>query len=242
MDMEKLAIKLVAWIQERVGDASCKGIVLGLSGGLDSAVLGVLCKKAFPDNVLGIMMPCHSVPGDEEHAAMLAEKFGIPTKTIVLDGVYDTFLRVLPDFQPEERAGNLARANLKARLRMVTLYHAANQLGYLVGGSGNRSELTIGYFTKFGDSGVDILPLGNLVKGEVRELARYLGVPDEIIDKPPSAGLWEGQTDEQEMGFTYEALDRYILTGEAPGELKVIFEARKHASAHKGETPPIARF
>ncbi|MCJ7604571.1 MAG: NAD(+) synthase, partial [Dehalococcoidales bacterium] len=196
----------------------------------------------FPDNTLGIMMPCHSIPGDEEHAMILAKKFDIPTETVALDDVFDTFLRLLPDFQPEERVANLARANLKARLRMVTLYHAANQLGYLVGGSGNRSELTIGYFTKFGDSGVDILPLGNLVKSEVRDLARYLGVPDEITDKPPSAGLWAGQTDEQEMGFTYEALDRYILTGEAPEELKVVFEAKKHAGAHKGETPPIPRF
>ena len=136
----------------------------------------------------------------------------------------------------------LARANLKARLRMVTLYHVANQMKYLVAGSGNRSELTVGYFTKHGDSGVDILPLGNLVKKEVRELARFLKIPPAIIDKPPSAGLWAGQTDEAEMGFSYEALDRYILTGDAPEEIKKRIVALKAASVHKCTTPPVPEF
>jgi len=125
---------------------------------------------------------------------------------------------------------------------MVTLYYISNQLKYMVAGSGNRSEITVGYFTKHGDSGVDIMPLGNLVKGEVRELARYLEIPREIIDKPPSAGLWEGQTDEAEMGFSYEDLDRYILTGDAPQELKRKIEAMKAAAAHKSAMPPIAEF
>jgi NAD+ synthase len=125
---------------------------------------------------------------------------------------------------------------------MVTLYYVANQLKYMVAGSGNRSEITVGYFTKHGDSGVDIMPLGNLVKAEVRELARHLKIPREIIDKPPSAGLWEGQTDESEMGFSYAALDRYILTGEAPEELKRKIEAMKAASAHKRAMPPIPTF
>jgi len=112
-------------------------------------------------------------------------------------------------------------------LRMVTLYYIANQLGYMVAGSGNRSELTVGYFTKYGDGGVDILPLGNLVKSQVRELARCLGIPREIIDKPPSAGLWEGQTDEAEMGLSYEALDNFILTGKATEEVREKVEAMK---------------
>jgi NAD+ synthase len=137
---------------------------------------------------------------------------------------------------------NLCVANLKPRLRMVTLYFFANKLRYLVAGSGDRSEITVGYFTKYGDGGVDIMPLGNLVKEEVRELARHLKIPQEIIDKPPSAGLWEGQTDEGEMGFSYESLDRYILTGKAPQELKSRIEAMKAASAHKGMMPPVAQF
>ena len=123
---------------------------------------------------------------------------------------------------------------------MITLYNTANQLWYIVAGSSNRSELTIGYFTKYGDGGVDIMPLGNLAKSQVRELAGYLGVPQEIIDKPPSAGLWKGQTDEEEMGLTYEVLDNYILTGNAPDDLKKTLETRKATSQHKCETPPIA--
>ncbi len=242
MDNEQRTRKLVAWIKEKVTAAGCKGVVLGLSGGLDSSVLGALCKRAFPDSVLGIIMPCHSINTDKAHAGIVADLFDIPTMEVCLDDAYDTMLQVLPDYQPEKALGNLARANLKARLRMVTLYYIANQLKYLIVGSGNRSELTVGYFTKYGDSGVDILPLGNLVKDEVRALARHLKIPGEIIDKPPSAGLWEGQTDETEMGFSYEALDRYIMTGDAPEELKRKIEAMRAAAAHKCATPPVPDF
>jgi len=242
METAMLARKLTAWIKDRVLKAGCRGIVMGMSGGIDSSVLAALCIKAFPDSTLGLIMPCHSINEDSVHAEAAAKKFSIPVKTVVLDGTYDALLQTLPDFQPDRSLTRLAHANLKARLRMVTLYHAANQMKYLVAGSGNRSEITVGYFTKHGDSGVDILPLGNLVKKEVKELARFLKVPPEIIDKPPSAGLWEGQTDEAEMGFTYEALDRYILTGSAPEELKKRIEALKAAGAHKRTAPPIPPF
>ncbi len=239
MDTESVSRKLVAWIREMVTGAGCQGVVLGLSGGLDSSVLGVLCRQAFPQNTLGLIMPCHSTDADKEHAEILAEEFSIPTKTVVLDDIYDTLLETLPDFQPDSALVKLTRANLKARLRMITLYYTANQRQYLVTGSSNRSEITIGYFTKYGDGGVDILPLGNLVKSQVRELANYLGVPQEIIDKPPSAGLWEGQTDEKEMGLTYEVLDNFILTGKAPENIKQTLETRKAASRHKCVMPPI---
>jgi NAD+ synthase len=240
MDTGQTTRKLVAWIKKKVQDAGCRGVVLGLSGGLDSSVLGALCQRAFPQNVLGVIMPCHSLDTDKAHAGIVAGQFNIPTMEVCLDSAFDALVQILPDYQPEQAIGNLARANLKARLRMVTLYYVANQLKYMVAGSGNRSELTVGYFTKYGDSGVDILPLGNLVKDEVRELARYLDIPREIIDKPPSAGLWEGQTDEAEMGFSYEVLDRYIMTGNAPGDLKKKIEAMKAAAAHKCAMPPIA--
>jgi len=239
MDEVKLAEKLAAWIKEKVRAAGCKGAVLGMSGGIDSSVVAALCIKVFPKNTLGLIMPCHSIDADRTHAEAMAKKFSVPTKTVILDSIYDTLLKILPDFKPDPSLMRLAQANLKARLRMVTLYHTANQLKYLVIGSGNRSELTVGYFTKHGDSGVDILPIGNLVKKEVRELARYLKIPQEIIDKAPSAGPWSGQTDEGEMGFTYEALDNYILTGKAPEELKKRIEAMHAASAHKCATPPI---
>ncbi len=240
MDIEQRAAGLVAWIKDKVQAAGCRGVVLGLSGGLDSSVLGVLCRRAFSRDILGVVMPCHSIDTDKAHADILARQFDIPSIEVPLDSAFDAMTKILPDYQPEPALSNLARANLKARLRMVTLYYIANQLRYIVAGSGNRSELTVGYFTKHGDNGVDILPLGNLVKGEVVELARYLKIPDEIIDKPPSAGLWEGQTDEAEMGFSYEALDRYILTGDVPEELKRKIETMKAASAHKRAVPPIA--
>ncbi|MBN1692203.1 MAG: NAD(+) synthase [Dehalococcoidales bacterium] len=242
MDVELTAKKLSGWIKDKVLAAGCKGAVLGMSGGLDSSVLAALCIRAFPENTLGLIMPCHSSEKDKEHALLVAEKFSIPVKTAVLDDIYNEYLKILPDFKPEKSLTQLARANLKARLRMITLYYTANQLKYLVIGSGNRSEMTVGYFTKHGDSGVDLLPLGNLVKKEVRELARFLKIPSVIIEKAPSAGLWAGQTDEAEMGFTYEALDDYILTGKAPEELKKRIEGMRAASTHKCTTPPIPDF
>lgn len=242
MNAELLAVKLSGWIKDKVTAAGCKGVVLGMSGGLDSSVVAVLCIKAFPQNTLGLIMPCHSNVKDKEHAESVAKQFSIPTKTVVLDDIYDEYLKILPDFKPDKSLKQLAQANLKARLRMITLYFTANQLKYLVVGSGNRSEMTVGYFTKHGDSGVDILPLGNLVKKEVRELARFLKIPRGIIDKAPSAGLWVGQNDEAEMGFTYEALDNYILTGKAPEELKERIEGMRAASTHKYTRPPVPEF
>lgn len=239
MNAERQASKLVAWIKEKVTTAGCRGVVLGMSGGLDSSVLAVICQRAFPQNTLGVIMPCHSAPEDKVHALAVASRFAITTAEVALDGIYDTILQTLPDYEAEATRVQRARANLKARLRMIALYYIANQLQYIVAGSGNRSEITVGYFTKYGDAGVDILPLGNLVKGEVAELARYLEIPREIIEKPPSAGLWEGQTDEAEMGVSYEFLDRYILTGNAPQELKKQIETMKAAADHKRAMPPV---
>jgi NAD+ synthase len=125
---------------------------------------------------------------------------------------------------------------------MVALYYITNQLRYMVVGSSNRSEVAIGYFTKYGDGGVDIMPLGNLVKAQVKELARFLGIPQPIIDKPPSAGLWDGQTDESEMGISYEALDSFILTGEASDGVRKKIEKMMAGSAHKRSLPPIPEF
>jgi NAD+ synthase len=239
MDWAQLAGKLVSWIREQVASAGGKGVVVGISGGLDSAVAAVLCQRAFPKGYLGVLMPCGSIPEDGEHARLLASSFSIPTELVALDSVLKVLLGVLP--APEEPGlSQCAEANLKVRLRMLTLYYFANQLGYIVVGSSNRSELAIGYFTKYGDGGVDILPLGNLVKGQVRELAQFLGIPQSIIDKPPSAGLWPGQTDEGELGFSYEELDRYLVTGRASGEVRAKIEARIAASAHKRRLPPVA--
>lgn len=205
----RLSEEIANWIAEKVKEAGRQGAVFGMSGGVDSSLVAVLCKKALGDNALGLILPCHSRPEDENCARLVAEKFGIKTESVVLDSIYEGFLEILP-------AGDrIAKGNLKPRLRMATLYYFANKFNYLVAGSGNKSEMTIGYFTKYGDGGVDILPLGSLLKKEVRGLAKELGVPDEITKRTPSAGLWEEQTDEGEIGISYNHLDKAIAAVES---------------------------
>jgi NAD+ synthase len=240
--MEALAGRLTAWIREQVTGAGCSGAVVGMSGGVDSAVAAALCKRAFPENMIGVLMPCHSAPEDAAHAQMVAARFGIPTRVVVLDGIYDALLRALPAAEVPPERQRTAVSNLKPRLRMMVLYYLAKQRGYLVVGSGNRSELATGYFTKYGDGGVDILPLGNLVKAQVRELAGFLGVPQEIIDRPPSAGLWPGQTDEAELGISYQELDHYLITGEAAAGAHRRIQSLMAASRHKLRPPPVPDF
>ena len=227
-----------AWIITKVKESGAKGVVVGLSGGIDSSLVAVLSRRAVGDNLLGLIMPCHSNPTDIEHAGILAKKFSIRTQTIDLAPVYALMVKVLPE------GIDIARANLKPRLRMITLYYFANSLGYLVAGTDNKTESFTGYFTKYGDGGVDILPISHLLKRQVRAMARELGVPDEIITKPPSAGLWEGQTDEGEMGITYEELDT-IIAGIESGNTEGLNPAlvkkakRMHASTeHKRRLPP----
>jgi NAD+ synthase len=234
MDVAELSIKLIDWIKEKVNAANAKGTVFGLSGGIDSAVVAVLCKKAFPDGVLGIIMPCHSSQEDEKYARLVSDKFEIPVEKIVLDDPFDSLVKTLGDI-PYSR--NMAVVNIKPRLRMTTLNYFASKNKYLVAGTSNLSELTIGYFTKHGDSGVDILPIANLVKTKVKELAVHLGVPEDVVKRVPTAGLWEGQTDEGEMGMSYEQLDNYILTKQAPKEIRQRVDSMNERSEHKRNMP-----
>ena len=236
-----LSKKISAWIKKEAGKAKKDGIVFGLSGGIDSAVVAALAKEALGDNVLGLVLPCKSVSEDRELAVKVAKEFNIKTKEISLDTLYDEFSGVDPE------ATNLAKVNLKPRLRMIALYYFANTLNYLVAGTGNKSEIAVGYFTKYGDGGSDILPLGGLLKKEVRELAREIGVPSEIIERPPSAGLWHGQTDETEMGITYGELDKAIVAieeGKAKGIDKAVLSKVKKMmenSEHKRVNIPKYR-
>jgi len=239
--MQQLTVKLVLWIREKVSAAGLEGVVFGISGGLDSSVMAVLCRRAFTENILGLLMPCHSCQQDEQYAIAVASKFSIPTRTIVLDDIYDSLLKILP-LDAASSASQMAKGNLKARLRMLTLYFYANQLRYLVVGSGNRSELAVGYFTKHGDGSVDILPLGNLVKRQVKKLAGFLGIPQEIINKPPSAGLWPDQTDEDELGLSYNELDDYLTGGKVPEKIKLKVEKLIASSDHKRKPPPVPDF
>lgn len=240
--MSQLAARLASWIRDRTEAAGRSGAAIGMSGGIDSSVAAVLCKRAFPEATLGLLMPCHSAPEDEEHARMVATKFDITVAMVNLDTAFDTLSAVLPVRGGPQPQGRSARANIKARLRMICLYYCANEQDSMVVGSSNRSELYTGYFTKYGDGGVDIAPMGNLVKTQVRDLARFLGIPDIIIEKPPSAGLWQGQTDEAEMGLTYEDLDRYLLTGEATPEVRQRIEGLKAAGSHKRQPPLVPAF
>lgn len=233
-----LATGIENWLNKKLSDSGRRGCVVGLSGGIDSAVVAAILKKVCgKQNMLGVLMPCHSNPRDAEDAALVAEALDIPTMTVDISSIYDEFLAVLGDSTPD--SSNMAFANIKPRLRMSVLYFIAQKEGFLVCGTGNRAELTIGYFTKFGDSGADLLPLGDLLKGEVRSLASWYGVPQPIIDKPPSAGLWPGQTDEKEIGLSYDQIDMYLLRGEgAPETIELIEHAREHSN-HKRTTPEI---
>jgi len=266
MDCEKVAYALGAWIRERVLAAGCRGIVFGLSGGLDSAVVAGLGMRAIPEGCLGVVMPCHSDPEDVEDALACARAFDLPTLVCDLTSPFDRHLALVsgclsnaaaqPDLafaapaltqladaaarvpMSDPGRSRMAQANLKPRLRMTVLYYYANTLGYLVVGTTNRSELTVGYFTKYGDGGSDIMPLAGLVKWQVRELASYLGVPRHIIEKAPTAGLWSGQTDEGEMGISYAELDHYILTGKADDAVRRRVDSLNRASQHKLARPP----
>lgn len=194
--------KIINWIREQVKQAEAHGIVLGLSGGLDSCVAAFLARQALGKNrVLGLILPCHSQRSDLDDAKLFARKFGIKTKTVDISAIFDSLIRILP---PADR---LTKANIRPRLRMLVLYYFARKLNYLVCGTSNKSEIEAGYFTKYGDGASDIVPLGDLFKTQVKKLARDLGIPEKIIHKPPTAGLWPGQTDEIEMGITYQELD-----------------------------------
>jgi len=241
---------MAEWLRARVHDAGARGIVLGLSGGIDSAVVARVAQMAFPDGVMTVIMPADSDPQDAADAQLVAETFDLPVMTIDLARPLEALLvqtqQAIGTWPPgsapdDEKLAKMAQANLKPRLRMTTLYYVANRLNYIVAGTGNRTEIAIGYYTKYGDGGVDVLPLGSLVKSDVRALARELGVPARVIEKPPSAGLWAGQTDEGEMGFTYAELEDYLLRGPdavAPATVMKI-ERLARASEHKRHLPPV---
>lgn len=231
--------EIINWIREQVKESSAKGIVFGLSGGLDSTVIAYLCKSAVGENLIGLILPCHSSKNDIEDAKFIAKKFDIKTIFIDLSDIHNEFLKILP------KGNKISHANLKSRLRMTTLYYFANKLNYLVVGSGNKSELSIGYFTKYGDGGVDILPIGDLLKTDVQNLAEQIGVPQRIIKKKPSAGLWKGQTNEGEIGITYSELDKILKAIEKKNIKKFPkYKSNKiknliKISSHKREIPRI---
>ncbi|MEW6181996.1 MAG: NAD(+) synthase [Bacillota bacterium] len=243
MRTKELVSSLTDWLAQQLKDSGLSGYVVGLSGGIDSAVVAALCKKACPGNTLGIIMPCFSEKRDAEDAETTAKHFGIEFKTVSLNEVYRLLAETLTGKTLAELdKKDICLANMKPRLRMTTLYFHANRRRALVAGTSNRSELAIGYFTKYGDGGADVLPIGNLLKFQVREVAEYLGVPKPIIQRPPSACLWEGQVDAGELGFTYDELDQYLLTGEASPTSRKKIEFLCGANLHKKKIPPMPEF
>lgn len=252
MDYNKLADEIAAWMCARLRDANAKGFVLGLSGGVDSAATAALCTRAVGDEVLGVWMPCHSVPEDEMYARMVAQALGIELQTVDLCAAYDAFMAALEPSLPPARGQDalrlkMAGANLKPRLRMSALYYLAQSHNYLVAGTGNKPEIMVGFFTKYGDGGVDLEPMGDLFKHEVRQLARALGVPQQIVERTPSPGLWPGQTDEGEMGITYAEIDAILAAWDAgrepdlPEASIAKVRAMVERSAHKRALPPVFR-
>lgn len=234
--MDQVVLYLVKWIKERVTGAGAKGGVVGISGGVDSAVVAALMKIAYPDNTLGVIMPCHSNPKDTEYGHLVVKELGLEFLETDLSQVFDSMLATL---KTSKENNNMAIANLKPRLRMTTLYYYAASKNYLVIGTGNKSEILTGYFTKYGDGGVDIEPIGNLLKGQVYQLAKHLNIPEAIIQRAPSAGLWDNQTDEEEMGISYRELDKYLSTQEGSENVTEIIDKLVAKSKHKRELPPI---
>lgn len=205
---------IIDFIRDTIETTGCEGTVVGLSGGIDSAVVTKMCADAIGgDRVLNIFMPTSvTQPDDYRDTMELSKLWGTRYKVVEIQRAVDAFTATLFTNVPAP----LEKGNISARCRMVVLYNNAKKTNYLVAGTSNKSELMMGYFTKFGDGACDLCPMANLYKTQVWEAAKILGVPEKIIDKVPTAGLWEGQTDEVEMGITYKDLD-IVLDGISKG-------------------------
>jgi NAD+ synthase len=246
-----MAVAIKEFIRHHVGGAGADGVVVGLSGGLDSSVVARLCVDALGrEKVLGVALPDENTPEEgREEVADYADALGIELLTRPIEPVVEAFVHLLG-----REIERVQRGNVTARCRMIVLFHEAKERNRVVMGTGNKSELLCGYFTKFGDGGADFLPIGDLYKTQVRKLGEHLGIPRDILDKTPSAGLWEGQTDEEELGVDYETLDRILLGIElgmrreeiserAEADIALVdrVEAMVRESVHKRKPPLIPK-
>ena len=236
-DWGKEKEKRVAFIKNMLASSGAKGIVFGNSGGKDSALVAALCSFA-TDNLLGVIMPCASKRNfgeDKEDGLAVAKKYGVDTMIVDLTEVRESLLKATGNSFTTKGA----LSNIAPRLRMTTLYAIGAEKGYLVAGTGNASERYMGYFTKWGDGACDFNAIADLTATEVFEFLRYLGAPDHVVTKAPSAGLFEGQTDESEMGVTYAEIDAYLRGEKVSTEAQKIIERYHASSLHKMVLPPI---
>lgn len=240
-----------SFLRHHVRESGRQGVVVGMSGGLDSSVVAKLCADAIgPARVLGVSLPERAGGADERDAKEWAKHLGIGFRVVPIGAIVRATATVLR-IPKDDRIG---RGNAKARARMICLYQIARAENRLVIGTGNKSELALGYFTKGGDGGVDFQPLGDLYKTQVREMARHLGLPRKILEKTPTAGLWPGQTDEGELGISYDEVDRILLAMElqrtpeetaerANVDVKQVLRVERlvAASVHKRKMPLIPK-
>ncbi|MCD6535944.1 MAG: NAD+ synthase [Thaumarchaeota archaeon] len=255
LDYDYAVERIIEFIRDAVRRTGTRGVVIGLSGGVDSSVSAALAVKALGrGGVVGLILPDFETtpPEDVEDAEELAESLGIEHHKLDIHGIYETYGRLLPFFDEGRRVAN---GNLRARIRMTILYYYANISNRLVCGTSDKSELLLGYYTKYGDGGVDIMPIADLYKTQVRELARRLGLPRKLSEKPSSPRLWPGQMAESELGITYEEADQILYlyvdhnrsieeiageTGISMEKIKAVIQ-RVHRNEHKRVPPPIAR-
>jgi NAD+ synthase len=254
MNSEKVVEYIVDWLKTYATNAKVKGFVVGISGGIDSAVTSTLCAKTgFP--VLCVEMPIHQgvnqVSRGKEHIALLKERFNkISSLEVNLTSTFEDFKKVLPEIE-ESATVNLSLANTRARLRMSTLYYFAGLHGYLVAGTGNKVEdFGVGFFTKYGDGGVDLSPIADLMKSEVYKIAKELEVPNSIIKAQPTDGLFgDSRTDEDQIGASYDELEWAMIQDELGNDISnfegrekevfTIYIQRNRANKHKMDPIPV---
>jgi NAD+ synthase len=221
IDPKEVSVIIKDFIKIYIKNSGCKGVVIGLSGGVDSVLTAILCRDALgKKNVKCLFLPDLSTPeSDIKHYELIVKKYDLLCEKKDITDLVKQITKTCI-IKPNK----YALANVKARARMILLFEYANMTNYLVCGTSNKSELLVGYFTKYGDGGVDIFPLGDVYKSQIWELARFLKIPNEIILKPPTAGLWTGQTDEEELKLSYENLDKILVGLELKMDIKNIAE------------------
>lgn len=235
MTLENYCKEIEKFLKKYLEKSGCESYVLGISGGVDSSLVAAIARKAVgKDKLFCYSLPIHSHIDDEKDALKLAELIDINLKVVDLSNVYDEFVKNLNG----ENFSRLTKSNLKVRMRMVSLFAYAQEHKGLVLGTDNADESYVGYFTKYGDGAVDILPIVHLTKEEVRRAAKLYGVSDELAERIPTAGLFEGQTDEGEMGISYDDLDAYLLGKPVPENVKERIEHLHKISEHKRVSIP----